>query len=170
MDSTSCVLSVLVVILLLILLCSEKGSEMFSNKAKKRKLKTRPMNESPVVSTDTNDIEEPEQYYSNTGTGLMNRKMNAQYDDLQNLDGYGGWPQVAQYMALEPEIYKSDYSEDTNRSTSGPSSMTIRDDRNSVNPFLLRDADYHSVYADSTARTTQTEMPDQMAAQTRYLI
>ena len=49
--------------------------------------------------------------------------------------------------------------------------MTIRTDPNDVNPWRgLRRPDYHSVYADSTARVDQSEVPETMYSQTRYCI
>ncbi len=113
------------------------------------------------------------QFFSDTGTGLINQQLDSQYADLQNLKSAGGWNQIAQYQALEPEVYKSheEYSQDMNRSTSGASMMTIRTDDNDINPWIgLRRPSYYGTYPADDARVTATEVPTQMPTPTRYLI
>lgn len=113
------------------------------------------------------------QFYSDTGSGLINDQLAKQYADLENLTSYGSYNQVAQYSALEPEVYSSheNYSNDMNRSTSGASMMTIRSDPNDVNMWRgLRRPDYKSIYPADDVRVDSTEIPDQMETATHYLI
>jgi hypothetical protein len=113
------------------------------------------------------------QFYSDTGTGLINQQLDSQYADLQNLKSAGSWGQVVQYQALEPEVYKSheEYSHDMNRVTSGPSHMSIpTGDVFPVTFHGLRRTDLYSVYPADDARVTSTEVPTQMPTPTRYLI
>lgn len=113
------------------------------------------------------------QYYSDTGTGLINQQLAKQYADLQNLKQPGDWNEESQYQSLEPEVYTShdEYVADMNRSTSGASMMTIRSDDNDINPWIgLRRPDYHSVYPADDARVDSSETPSSMPSATRYLI
>lgn len=126
---------------------------------------------SPLANFKTND--NTGQFYSDTGSGLINDQLAAQYADLENLKQYGSYNELSQYMSLEPDVYKShqEYSTDINRSTSGASMMTIRSDPNDVNPWRgLRRIDYKSIYPQDDVRTDSSEVPDQMETATHYLI
>lgn len=87
-----------------------------------------------------------------------------------NAAGNFDYNDVAQYMSLEPGIFEShrQYTQDMNASTSGPSMLPERDDRNDLIPWVFRPPDYRSVYADETARQVQTEEPSQMASRQYY--
>ena len=122
---------------------------------------------------DNNDADVSGQFFSDTGSGLMNRQLMKQYNELANVDSYEGYEDVTKFEALEPEVFdsQSSYVKDSNRATSGASTMTVRSDSQDINPRVgLRLTDYHSVYAAADARTEHTEAPDQMYSQTRYLI
>jgi hypothetical protein len=110
---------------------------------------------------------------SDWGTGVKNRELAEQYNDLNNLDSYEDYNHVMQYQALEPEVFDSHqgFSYDIGVSNSGASAMTVRSDPNDVVPWVgLRRPDYHSVYAGDTARVDHSENPDQMFAKTHYLL
>jgi hypothetical protein len=111
--------------------------------------------------------------YSDTGTGKINRQLANQYSNEQNLTGYDGWNQVAQYSALEPEVYQShaEFTDGINYSTSGASSMSIRSDSTTINPWQgLRRPDYASVYPSADARVDSSQYVDQFDSATRYLL
>lgn len=113
------------------------------------------------------------QFDSDWGTGVKNRQMAAQYQELQNLTGYDDYGQVTQMASLEPDVFSSheEYTKDINRSTSGASNMAVRSDPNDVVSWVgLRRPNYSSTYPASDARITSSESVDQMPSQTRYLI
>jgi hypothetical protein len=182
MDSSVLALSLaVVVVLILVVSCSSHCNEYFKSGKKvvcreedgssNLVLNPPPLAVSPLANASEGD--NTGQYWSDTGSGLMNQQLASQYSDLQNLKGYGAWGEVAQYQALEPEVYESheEYTDDMNRVSSGASMMTIRSDPNDVNMWRgLRRPDYHSIYAASDARVDHTEVPDQMQSQTRYLV
>lgn len=110
---------------------------------------------------------------SKHGSGLKNRQLAEQYNELMNLKGYDDYNAVMKYGALEPEVFDSheSYSHDIGISNSGASTLAVRSDPNDVVNWVgLRRPDYHSAYADSTARIDHSESPDQMMAQTHYML
>lgn len=110
---------------------------------------------------------------STTGTGVINRELAQQYKDLKDVSQYGDYGSLTQLMALEPEVFESnaEYNSSMNRSTSGPSTMTVRSDSaDIINWRGLRRPDYQSVYSASDARVTSSQYIDQMPAATRYLV
>jgi hypothetical protein len=166
MDTVTVGLIIAIIVMLILLMsCSQGGKK----KVRKGSCSDG-MDKAPATNSS---VAEPDMYFANSGGGLINHQLNKQYADLADLSGYDDYNQLAQYSALEPEVYEShkEYSADMNRSTSGASMMTIRTDPNDVNPWRgLRRPDYHSVYADSTARVDQSEVPETMYSQTRYCI
>lgn len=121
----------------------------------------------------TTDPSCPDGYKSTWGTGVLNRQMDAQYSMLKGLTGYDDYSQVVQLTSLEPEVYASHaaFTNDLGITNKGASTLTVRSDPNDVNPWIgLRRPDYHSVYTMCDARVDSSESPDQMFAQTRYLI
>lgn len=125
------------------------------------------------MSDPTQDPDCPDGYKSTWGTGVLNRQMDAQYSMLKGLKGYGDYNEVAQLTSLEPEVYAShaSFTNDLGITNKGASTLTVRSDPNDVNPWIgLRRPDYHSVYTMCDARVDSSESPDQMFAQTRYLI
>ena len=116
---------------------------------------------------------DPSQFYSDSGSGPMNRQLSQQYQDLQSTTGYDDYNAFVQAASLEPEVYQSqnEYTKDINRSTSGASNMTVRSDPNDVNRWTgLRRPNYQDVYPAADARTDSSESPDQMTSATHYLI
>lgn len=125
------------------------------------------------MNDPTQDPDCPDGYKSTWGTGVLNRQMDAQYAMLKGLQGYGDYNEVAQLTSLEPEVYAShaSFTNDLGITNKGASTLTVRSDPNDVNPWIgLRRPDYHSVYTMCDARVDSSESPDQMFAQTRYLI
>jgi hypothetical protein len=105
--------------------------------------------------------------------GARNRAGKDRYEDLKDLAGYDDYNQVAQYMSVEPEVFESHsmYTADMNRSTSGPSMLSERDDPNDVVPWVgLRKPRYRDVYASGAARQEHSEHPSQMRENTSYCI
>jgi hypothetical protein len=108
---------------------------------------------------------------SDSGQGVINRQLQAQENDLANLEEYDDFSAVAKYQALEPEVYESheQYADQLGISNSGASNMTVRSDPNDVVNWVgLRRPDYHSTYAKSDARQVHSEFADQMFARTYY--
>lgn len=111
---------------------------------------------------------------SNYGTGALNAKSRKRYEDLRgNLSGYEDYGQVAQYMSLEPEVFDShsQYSNDMNHMSLGPSTMAERSDPNDVVPWVgLKRPDYKSTSASAGARVEHSEIPDQQYDQKTFSI
>lgn len=121
----------------------------------------------------TTDPSCPDGYKSTWGSGVLNRQADAQYSMLKGLTGYDDYNQVAQLTSLEPEVYAShaSFTNDLGITNKGASTLTVRSDPNDINPWIgLRRPDYRSVYTMCDARVDSSESPDQMFAQTRYLI
>jgi hypothetical protein len=145
------------VIIVLLLSCRDKNS---GKKAEKPARK-------PARSNDDS------QARSDWGSGVANRKLANQYGDLADLSSYEDYNAVAQYMSVEPEVFESHsrYSRDMGRSTSGASTMSVRDDPNDVVPWVgLRRVDYRSVYAGNNVRQEHSEIPDQMPQRGSYCL
>ena len=110
---------------------------------------------------------------SEYGTGLNNKQAANRYNDLADLSAYDDYGAVAQYMAIEPEVYESHarYSRDMGRSTSGASMLPVRDDPNDVVPWVgLRKPKYQDAYSQPGARQEHSEIPDQMRNSTYYCV
>jgi hypothetical protein len=168
MDNVSLALSIAIaVVVVLLITCWD-----WKPKKKPRKVSTR-VSRQAVDDSDScgNGVGVSESDY---GRGVTNMRAAERYQDLsQNLAGYGDYAQVAQYMALEPEVYESHqrFAEEANLLNLGPSNMSERSDPNDVVPWVgLRRPDYQSVYANCTARVEHSEIPDQMNAQRAYTI
>lgn len=147
MDNVVLGLSIAIAIVLVLLLSC-------SNKSKKSKRRARPALSTESASSHHN----PDQ---------------SRYDDLKDVAGYGDYDQLTQYMSIEPEIFESHnkYTSDMNRSTSGPSMLSERDDPNDIVPWVgLRKPRYRDVYASAGARQEHSEEPDQMRENTSYVI
>lgn len=160
MDNVVLALSVSIAVVLLLLLSCWKGNKKKST----RKL---------VAQEDDASGSEQSNQVSPTGTGLLNRRAEARLNELSSLRGYDDYGQVAQYMSVEPEVYESHarYSSDMNRSTSGPSYMSERDDPNDVVPWVgLRKPKYQDVFAGDDSRQDHSESPDQMRKPSYYMI
>lgn len=167
MSTVAVSLGVAVVVVFVLLLSCWKSKPRMKKQVNKRQMSRK------VSSNTAGSEEDPTAFFSDTGTGPLNRQLSAQYGDLQNMTGYEDYNEVAQYTSLEPEVFSSqeEYSREINRSTSGASAMSVRDDPNDVNPWIgLRKIDYHSVYPNIDARVDSSESPDQMPSQTRYLL
>ena len=157
MDSVVIGLSVAVAIVVILLL------SCWNKKAVHPSRRARPSTQSTKYSVDKSD----------TGSGVDNVKSQARYNDLANLASYDDYSTVAQYMAVEPEVYESHarYSQDMGRSTSGPSMLPVRDDPNDVVPWVgLRKPKYQDVYSQPGARQEHSEIPDQMRSNSFYCI
>ncbi len=151
------------IIALLLVVCAREG--MFSKKGSNEEVSEGMKAE---AQEELNKVK-----LSDWGTGLKNRQLSRQYADLENLKEYDDYNEVAQYSALEPEVFKShsEYTTDLQASTSGASMMSVRSDPNDVNRWIgLRRPDYHSVWAAPDARVDHSEFPDQQATTTRYLL
>lgn len=159
MDNVVLALSVSIAVVLLLLVSCWKGN---------KKKSARRSSNSQAQHRQAYDEQE-----SKTGTGLLNRRADQRLNELSNMSGYDDYSQVAQYMSVEPEVYESHsrYSSDMNRSTSGPSYMSERDDPNDVVPWVgLRKPKYQDAYAGDDARVDHSESPDQMRKPSYYMI
>ncbi len=110
---------------------------------------------------------------SGYGTAVLNEQGDMRYTNLKNMTKYDDYNSLIQYMALEPEIFKSQdlYTTDMNRSTSGASMLGERDDPNDVVPWLgLRKPKYQEAYVMPGARQETSENPDQMRPPTYYVV
>jgi hypothetical protein len=110
---------------------------------------------------------------SSAGTGVSNRRLAKQYNQVVQANGYDDYSQAMQYMALEPEVYDShaSYSFDVGVANRGASTLTIRSDPNDAVGWVgLRRPDYQSVYAACDARVDHSEYPDQMPARTHFIL
>lgn len=164
MDNVVLALSVAIAVILVLLLSCWDG------KPKKSKPRRRVVDNNAMPPAREGMESTP---HSLVGQGAVNRKATNRYNKLGDLAGYDDFNAVAQFMALEPEVFESQerYSNDMNRSTSGPSMLSETDHRNDVVPFVgLRRPDYQGVYADQTARVEHSEIPDQMPMRTSYVI
>jgi len=161
MDNVVLALSVSIAVVLLLLVSCWKSDKKKSARKSPARAQYAPLKQ------------EQSDQVSTTGTGLVNRRADARLNELSSLSGYDDYGQVAQYMSVEPEVYESHsrYSSDMNRSTSGPSYMSERDDPNDVVPWVgLRKPKYQDVFAGDDARVDSSEAPDQMRKPSYYMI
>lgn len=168
MDNVSLALSIAIaVVIVLLITCWDSKPKKKARKLNRNVNVER--NVEPEGSCDGVGVSE-----SDYGRGVVNANARARYRDLsQNLGSYADYSQVAQYMALEPEVYEShqNYAQNANLVSLGPSNMAERSDPNDVVPWVgLRRPDYQSVYANCTARVEHSEIPDQMGSQRGYVI
>ncbi len=167
MEDVNLYLSVLIVVLILYLLYTSGYSVSVS-----RESESKSVSEGLTVANSSDmSPADKKQFYSTDGAGPLNRQLASQYNELQELGGYDDYSEVAAYMSLEPEVFKShqEYSKDINRSTSGASTMAIRSDANDPVPVRgLRRPNYHDVYSSPEARVESSEYPDQMYAKPSY--
>ena len=149
MDNVVLGLSIAIAIVLVLLWsCWDKGSKKKKRVGQNRRLPSR-------------------------GRSVSGNSSDERYNDLKDLAGYDDYNQVVQYMSVDPEVYDSHdlYASDMNRSTSGPSMLSERDDPNDVVPWVgLRRPKYRDVYASDTARQEHSEKPEQMRENTSYCI
>jgi len=143
---------VILVIAVIVLLCyqaknKEEGLSNFNNVG-------------DVTALDTGNPQ-----LSSAGRGVEMRKADNQSELLnKNLQGYDDFNSVAQFMALEPEVYENqqEYTENV-VGTSGASALSVRDDSMDINPRVgLRLIDYQDVFSGYDSRTVSSEYPDQM--------
>ncbi len=147
----------IVVILVLLYSCSSKKRK----KPRKNTNNRNTRHETPGVDM------------SDYGTAVINRASNSRYNNALNVTAYDDYNELAQYMSVDPEVYESHsrYTMDMNRSTSGPSMLSERDDPNDVVPWVgLRKPRYRDVYASVDARQEPSETPDQMRENTTYVL
>ena len=119
----------------------------------------------PSVKTDA---------VSDWGRGVLDKKENQRWDNLDGNQPYADYNQVMQYTSLEPEIFKShtEYTQDIDHLNLGPSTLSERSDPNDVIPWrgIRGRPDYQSVYAGRDARQDHSEFPDQMGKKIRHII
>jgi len=159
MDNLVLGLSVSIAVVLIFLMTSWKDP----NKNSVNGMHNHPKN----VEVDNNILNESE-----FGTGVQNRKMEARQADLAGIESYDDYNSVAQYMSIEPEVYAShnNYTNDINSSTTGPSTLSVTDHPNDINPWLVRKPFYHDAFPQPGARVESSEYPDQMRKKTFYPI
>jgi hypothetical protein len=106
---------------------------------------------------------------STFGSGVRNRQLKKQYEDLKGAE-YDDYNSLVQYMSLESDVFTShdSYTREMDRTTTGPSNMAERSDPNDTVPWIgLRRINYN-VPMSSNIRTEPTETSDQMYEQTNY--
>lgn len=108
---------------------------------------------------------------SSWGSGVKNRQLNQQYNELADLSGYEDYSNVIKYQALDPEVFESheSYGDQIGVANNGASNLAVRSDPNDVVPWMgLRRPDYHSIYAGADSRVEHSEYADQMFPRTTY--
>jgi hypothetical protein len=168
MENVVIALGITIAVVLVLLLSCWKGNKNKKINAQMQKPAPRRSSASRRRYRDDNDILNMSEY----GSGVYSRNANNRYSDLKDVQGYGDYNSVAQYMSVEPEVYDSHskYSKDMGRSTSGPSSLSVRDDPNDVVPWVVRKPFYQDSYVQQGARQEHSEYPDQMRNKTYYVI
>lgn len=124
----------------------------------------------PVASNDS-DFNYNPNARSTVGRGAQNRQLKKQYAALSGAE-YDDYNALTQFMSLEPEVVASHntYSQEMDRTTTGPSNMSERSDPNDTVPWIgLRRPNY-DVPISSNVRTEASESTDQMYEQTNYLL
>jgi len=165
MDETSIVLGVAIIILVVLIMVCSKDSQ-FGLLSKDCECHSSSV-------TKKSDVDDESEQLSTYGSGVKNRQLAEQYNQLANLQGYDDYNSVIKYNALEPEVFDSHdtFSHDIGISNSGASALSIRSDPNDVVPFVgLRRPDYHSTYAGNDARVQHSEYIDQQMAKTTYCV